>query len=39
VTHSYACGQAWVGPCGEHVDGERDGEAGQAGVDQSIPGQ
>ena len=39
MTHSYARGQAWVGPCGEHVDGERDGKAGQTGMDQGIPGQ
>lgn len=38
LTHSYTCGQAWVRPGGQHVDGEGDGEAWQTSVHQSIPG-
>lgn len=38
-TYTYARGQAWVRPCGEHVDGEWDGEAGQTGMNQCISGQ
>lgn len=37
-TYTYACGQAWVWTCGQHVNGKGDSKAGQTSMYQGISG-